>query len=161
MHSSRMHTTRALTISWGEGGHAWQGGVRGRGWGACIAGGGDMYSQGVCMAGEHCDRKHAWQGEGACVNGGAIHGSGCAWLQGMHDREGVWPGGHKWQGMCMVGLWHKYLTITWLHLLFRFIKKFSKINSIVRQDATEYRDYTQCQRFSNFCQKMSILVNSA
>ena len=38
------------------GGHAWQGGVHGRG--ACMAGG------------------HAWQG--VCVAGG-VHGGGCAW----------------------------------------------------------------------------------
>ena len=51
----------------GRGGHAWQGGMCGRG--VCMAGG--MYGRGACVAGGQ-----AWQG--------GVHGRGC---MGVHGRE--------------------------------------------------------------------------
>ena len=60
------------------GGHAWQGGVCGRG--AFVAG---------SVHGRGC----AWQG--ACVVGG-MHGGGCM-LGDMHGR------GHAWWEVCMAG----------------------------------------------------------
>ena len=55
------------------GGHAWQGGMRGRG--------------------GTCGRGHAWQwgvhGRGACmVKGGSVSGGGCAWWKGGMCGEG-------------------------------------------------------------------------
>ena len=52
------------------GGHAWQGGMHGRG--ACMVGG-------ACMAGQH-----AWQGR-ACIGGPAWQGGMCGG-RGMHGR---------------------------------------------------------------------------
>ena len=52
--AARLCFHRRLWFCWG-GGHAWQGGVCGRGWadrGACVVGG--MHSRGVCMAGRTC-----------------------------------------------------------------------------------------------------------
>ena len=64
------------------GGHAWQGGVHGRG--ACMVG--------ACMVGCVC----VWQG--ACMAGGGMHGRGCAW-QGVCMAEGhAWQDGCAWWG---------------------------------------------------------------
>ena len=61
-----------------QAGHAWQGGMHGRG--ACMVGG--MHGRGVCMAGG------AWQG-------------------GMHGKGGMCSGGgHCGRGACMVGGMH-------------------------------------------------------
>ena len=54
-------------------GHAWQGGMHGRG---CMAGG--MHGRGMHV------RVHAWQ-VGVCMAGG-MHGGGHAWHGGVHGR---------------------------------------------------------------------------
>ena len=72
-----------------------QGGMHGRGGGACMAGGHAW--QGVCMAGGMHGRGCAWQG--VCTAGGAcVAGAGCVWQGGMHGRGYVWQ-----QGACMAG----------------------------------------------------------
>ena len=95
-------------------GHAWQGGMCGRG---CTLQG--VYIAGVCVAGAHawqgrhvlqglmhgrggmCGKGHAWQGAcvpvGGCVAGG-VHG-------GMHGRGHVWQGGAHGSGACMKQRW--------------------------------------------------------
>ena len=51
-----------------SGGHAWQGGIHGRG----------VCGRGVCMAGGmHCGKGVYVCGRGACMAGGGMHGRGC------------------------------------------------------------------------------------
>ena len=75
------------------GGHAWQGGMPGKG--ACMTGGG-MYGRGHVWQGDMHGRGHVLQGC-MCGRGGHVwqegmHGRGHMWQGGMHDR---W--GHSWQ----------------------------------------------------------------
>ena len=61
----------------GGGGHAWQGGLHGRG--GIHGSGAYMEGEGACMVGGmHGKGGHAWQG-GACVAGGGVCGGGRAW----------------------------------------------------------------------------------
>ena len=61
--------------AWQVEGHAWGGGMCGKG--ACMAGG--MHGRGMCDRGGMHGRRHTWQ------------------VGGMHNR------GHVWQGACMAG----------------------------------------------------------
>ena len=70
------------------GGHAWQGGMHGRG--ACMAGGHAW--QGACMVGGVCGRGHVWgvhsgghAWQGACMAGGICVAGGCM-TGGVHGR---------------------------------------------------------------------------
>ena len=67
-----------------QGGHAWQGGIRGRG--PCMAG--------ACVAGR------------ACMVGGCM-AERCAWQRGVHGR-GCMAGGHTWQGGACMAVGHAW-----------------------------------------------------
>ena len=75
---------RSVCQEFCPGGHAWKGGMCGRG---------------ACMVGGMCGSGRAWWG-GMCGRG--VHGRGaCMAGRGMHGREG-----HAWQGACMAGSMH-------------------------------------------------------
>ena len=96
-----------------HGGHAWLGGVHGRG--ACMAGG--MHGGGMHSRGVHGRGRCAWQG--ACVAGsGACVAGGHVWQEGMHGRGmhgggncmagAMHGGGYVWQGCAWWGGMHEY-----------------------------------------------------
>ena len=68
------------------GGHAWQGGMHGRG--VCMVGG--VHGRGACMVGGMCGR--------GCAGKVGMHGRGCAW-QGACMEGGV----HGGEGACNAG----------------------------------------------------------
>ena len=129
LHLSVSHSVHKGGACVADGGHAWQGGMHGRGacvvGGACVAVGGGMHGRGVCMVGVCV---HGWGGmcgRGACVvvgwvyvvggmRGGGMCGWGHAWwgvcmaAGGMHGRGacvagGVHGGECAWWGVCMAG----------------------------------------------------------
>ena len=95
MHSSRMRTTRTLTVSrggvleWGMHGDV-HGSMCGEG---SMCGRGTMHGRGGMHGGMHNRGGHVWQG-GACLAGWHV------WQGRVHGR------GHAWQrAACMAGEW--------------------------------------------------------
>ena len=119
-------------------GHAWQGGMHGKGAcivGACMVGGVCMAEeacmaggawQGACMAGGMHAEGHMWQGVcmtgghacwGVCMAEGGMHGRGACVVGGMHGRGDVHGRYYKIQSMSRqyASYWNAFLFKWWIH----------------------------------------------
>ena len=122
-----------------RGGHAWQGGMCGRGcaWQGAYMMGGMCGRGGACVAGGH-----AWQGD--MHGGGGMHGRGCAW-QGCAWQGGMH--GRYYEIRSMSGRYTSYWNAFLFHNFILFIDTSNNAHSLI----------TPCRNFSNFCLIQGVL----